>query len=105
MAKVRTGGVKQNNSNNKLRGIIMTTRQMMYCDCCGKQMTVIDSDGDLVHEGIKFEPYFSVRETKKTDTGSSLRPILDMHKTDFCSYKCVAVAMKSLLVNLYGEMT
>jgi hypothetical protein len=68
-------------------------------------MTVVDSDGDLLHAGIKFEHPFTVRETKKTDSGSSYHPILDMYKTDFCSYKCVASAMDSLLVKLAQELS
>lgn len=78
-------------------------KEIMFCDCCGKQMTVFDSDGDAINVGIKIEK-FTVRETSKHSCGSSYTPILDQHRTDFCSYECLTKELKPLLIKL-GEQS
>jgi hypothetical protein len=74
----------------------MSTKECKFCDQCGKQMTVYDSDGDPVHQGIRIAGNLDISYSIHVNCGSRSGPIFNVKDTDLCSKECLAVRFASL---------
>ena len=79
----------------------MMKREIVYCDKCRTQMTVIDADGDATICGYELKGRGTgglfLYHIEKTSTGSSGSPAAEFHGQHFCSDKCLAEAVEYML--------
>lgn len=70
------------------------TRDEQYCDCCGKQMTYQDTDGETCSQGITLKTMLEADIEYRTSCGSrSSRS--GVNSLDFCSVACFDLVVTS----------
>lgn len=75
-------------------------KDIVFCNECGKQMTVFDSDGDAVHNGYELVGKFSISENFRTNSGSSHRRLVEVTEADICSLPCMKARLSTLVTLL-----
>lgn len=72
-------------------------RELKYCDQCGKQLSIIDADGDVIHQGIEIKGEITIDETSKHNSGSSYKRLSHVTAADLCSTECLTKRYPTLL--------
>lgn len=72
-------------------------KECKFCDQCGKQMTVFDSDGEAIHNGIEVKGELRISYTEKNNHGVSSGPVFNTNSTDICSPECLAKRFAPLI--------